>query len=290
MYNLRYHLASLVAVFLALSIGLLLGTVVAERGMITDQSNAMISDLQKRFDEITAANDELSLGVERDSAFAEDVVPLVIGGQLDGLDVVVLASSGRVDGLDTATSAITQAGAFPMVVTLDETALGLDTSIPVGLASYFEKRGIETPDPGEGLEQLVAEALVKEWQSDGSRPLTTLLMSAGVLGADSLSDTATVDAIVLMGPSSTGVDPFALACSEALTATGGTAVAAEASASEGGVAATAAAAGLPALDHLSTPQGRFTLVWLLAGRAVGYFGTGAGAEGYYPELATGEAG
>ena len=32
MYNLRYHIASLVAVFLALAVGLLLGTVVVERG------------------------------------------------------------------------------------------------------------------------------------------------------------------------------------------------------------------------------------------------------------------
>ena len=54
MYNLRYHIASLVAVFLALSVGLLLGTVVAERGMITDQTGALVADLQARFDEIQA--------------------------------------------------------------------------------------------------------------------------------------------------------------------------------------------------------------------------------------------
>lgn len=289
MYNLRYHIASLVAVFLALSIGLLLGTVVADRGMITDQSSALIGDLQRRFDEINAANEELRLGVERDSAFAEDVVPLAVAGQLEDRDVVVLVGSGRVDGVDAATLAITQAGAAPVVVTLDEAVLGLDDTVPAGLASYFEFRGVVMEDPGEALVQQVADALVAEWQTGGPQPLIEVLTSAGLLSSDSLLETATVDAIVIMGPSGSGLDPFALACSEALAASGGIAVAAESSPSGGGVAQTAAAAGIPALDHVTTPQGRFTLVWLLAGHAVGYFGSGDGAERYYPELTAVEA-
>lgn len=51
-----------------------------------------------------------------------------------------------------------------------------------------------------------------------------------------------------------------------------------------GVAATCAAAGLSAVDHVDTPQGRFSLVWILAGRAAGYFGSGSGTAGYFPPL------
>jgi hypothetical protein len=50
MYNLRYHIVSLVAVFLALTVGLVLGTVVVERGVLTKQRAALVGDLTKQYD------------------------------------------------------------------------------------------------------------------------------------------------------------------------------------------------------------------------------------------------
>src|SRR5574340_14803 len=106
MYNLRYHIASLVAVFLALSVGLILGTVVAERGMITDQATALVSDLQQRFDEISAENEQLQAGMERDRAFAEEVVPTLTAGNLQGRNVFIFVGPDGAADADVVVAAL----------------------------------------------------------------------------------------------------------------------------------------------------------------------------------------
>lgn len=50
MPDLRYHLVSLISVFLALAIGILLGTAMADRGVISDRLQAQITDVQDRFE------------------------------------------------------------------------------------------------------------------------------------------------------------------------------------------------------------------------------------------------
>lgn len=285
MYNLRYHIASLVAVFLALSVGLILGTVVAERGMITDQTSELVADLQTRFDEISAQNAELEAGLARDRAFAESAVGPLTAGQLAGRNIAIVAGTGRVDGVSTVADAVSGAGGASFTVTLMMPALGLDRAEPEGLASYFQLREIEMAEPGEALERQVAEALVSEWRAGGEQPLTQLLVNTGLISIESVTDTATVDAVVLMGSEEAGCDPFALALGRSTVAAGGVAVGAESSPAEGGCASVCAAEGLSAVDHVGVAQGRFSLVWILAGRAEGYFGSGVGAEAYFPPLA-----
>jgi len=284
MYNLRYHLASLVAVFLALAVGLILGTVVAERGMITDQTNALVADLQARFDEISATNAELQVGLERDRSFAEAAVAPLTAGQLAGSNVAVIVGTGRIDGVNAITDAVTAAGGTTFTCGLGTPALGLDRVEPEGLAGYFQLRGVEMAEPGEALERQVAEALVGEWRTGAEQPLTELLASAGLLNIESTSGTATVDAVVVMGSDEAGSDPFALEVARSMTAAGGIAVGAESAPVEGGVAAIFTGEGLSAVDHAGTPQGRVSLVWLLAGRVEGFFGSGDGAEAFYPPL------
>lgn len=51
MPDLRYHLISLISVFLALAIGILLGTAMADRGVISERLQAQITDVQNRFED-----------------------------------------------------------------------------------------------------------------------------------------------------------------------------------------------------------------------------------------------
>ena len=284
MYNLRYHIASLVAVFLALAVGLVLGTVVAERGMLTDQSAALVEDLQRQFAEMNETNNELRQDVERDQAFAEDLVPVVVAGTIASQDVMIVVSTGRVDGLSAAQEAIEQGGGVHALASIREGGLGLDSSAPDGLETYFSERGETMQSPGEELQRQVAGALVEEWASADERPLTELLVQEGLLGMESLSDTATVDAVVIMAGAEQGegADPFGLALAEAMEDAGGRAVGAESLTAQDGVARAVADEGYSAVDHVGTAQGQFSLVWILAGRAEGYYGAGPGAEAYYP--------
>ena len=284
MYNLRYHIASLAAVFLALAVGLVLGTVVAERGMLTDQSAALVEDLQQEFDEINATNAELREGLERHQSFAEDLVPVVVQDALAGQDVMIVAGTGRVDGLSAAEDSVRGAGGVSALASIREAGLGLEADAPAGLEEFFADRGETMQPPGPDLQRQVADVLVEEWAEADERPLTELLVDEGLLGVESLSETATVDAVVIMAVASEaeGCDPFALALAEAESAADGLAVGAESLSSEGGVARALADEGFSAVDHVGTAQGQFSLVWILAGRAEGYFGAGPGADAYYP--------
>lgn len=284
MYNLRYHLASLVAVFFALAVGLLLGSVVAERGMISEQTASLVGDLERRFDEINATNEQLAAGLERDRGFAQAAVRPLVSGKLSGSDVVVLVGTGRIDGVNAVHQAVTDAGGTVTTSSLLTYGLGLDTTEPNGLAGYFELRGVEMAKPGEALQRQVAEALVAEWRGGEARPLTDLLVAEGLLGEASVAGTATVDAVVIVGNGEAGCDPLALQIGQAMVAAGGASVGVDTSPVEGGTAAVCAAQGLSALDHVATPQGMVSLVWVLSGRASGYFGFGSGAVGYYPPL------
>jgi hypothetical protein len=285
MYNLRYHIASLVAVFLALSVGLILGTVVAERGMITDQTSSLVADLQARFDELQASNDALEVGLERDRSFAETAVAPLVSGQLAGKNIAVIITAEQGDAATGVAETIAAAGGTSFTVTLQRPGLGLGTEEAAGLAGLFQLHGIEIAEPGEALEQQVAERLVGEWRAGAAQPLTELLAGEELVRIESASGTATVDAVVIVGTGGAGCDSFALAVARSMSAAGGTAAGVESKEVPDGVAAACAGEGLSAVNHLATPQGKVSLVWVLAGRARGYYGSGADAEAFFPALA-----
>src|SRR5438270_2361468 len=95
MLNLRYHVISLVAVFLALGIGVIMGVTVINRGIV-DQ-------LQKRLDGVEASdrktrreNDRLSTQLRTWDRFVDQARPDLLAGQLRGVPVLLVG----VDGID----------------------------------------------------------------------------------------------------------------------------------------------------------------------------------------------
>lgn len=284
MYNLRYHIASLVAVFFALAVGLLLGTVVAERGMLDDQGVALVQGLQTRFDEISAKNEELEAGLERDRAFAADVVGPLTAEKLSGMNIAVVAPPDGADTVEAARAAIEQAGGTVITVTLGTPALGLEQAEPEGLAGFLQLLNVEIASPGEELVSQVADALSAEWRAGDARPLTELLVTNGLMAVESATGTATIDAVVVAGGEDGTCDPVARALAQRFADDEARAVGVELSLREDGVAAVCSGDGLPAVDHLAMPQGRYSFIAILAGLADGYYGTGEGADGFYPPM------
>ncbi len=102
MISFRYHLVTIVAVFLALGVGVLMGTTVVKQGLI--------SDLQHRVDNATHTSDSLrrevialSQQLRSSDAFAAAAEPLLIQGRLTGQSIVVVATDGgdpsQLDGI-----------------------------------------------------------------------------------------------------------------------------------------------------------------------------------------------
>lgn len=90
MPDLRYHVISLISVFLALAIGVLLGTAMSDREIITDQLRSEVTGIQKQLDE------QQELLVERDEEisvqqrYLEAMSEAMISDSLQGVNVALV--------------------------------------------------------------------------------------------------------------------------------------------------------------------------------------------------------
>src|SRR5262245_7389478 len=99
MFDLRYHLASLAAVFIALAVGILLG--VAISGKLSEADNAISHDrIDQLNDQLSQANARADI-IEKRSQAAQDLLeisyPTLMENRLDGKNIGVLFV-GPVDG------------------------------------------------------------------------------------------------------------------------------------------------------------------------------------------------
>ncbi|HET8681041.1 MAG TPA: copper transporter [Micromonosporaceae bacterium] len=90
MINFRYHVVSLTAVFLALAIGLVVGTA-ALNGPLADSLNDRVNGLTKQNQQLRDQVGQLQEDVTREEDFAAEAAPYMLGGTLAGRDVLVLA-------------------------------------------------------------------------------------------------------------------------------------------------------------------------------------------------------
>jgi hypothetical protein len=93
MVNLRYHIVSLIAVFLALGIGVVMGSTVIDRGVV-DALNNKVNDVDNRVRRTDAENHRLSGQVEVGHNFADQALDHVLRGRLKGVPVVTMATEG----------------------------------------------------------------------------------------------------------------------------------------------------------------------------------------------------
>ncbi len=151
MINLRYHIVSITAVFLALGIGLALGGTFLDRYTV-DQLERNISSVEARIAEIRAENERLTSSVdsarERDRALVDSAVPGLFGELLTDVPVLVVAADGVDEGsLGALQRALTASGAdFDGVLTLSD---GLALEDADEAAELAEALGADEQDADE---------------------------------------------------------------------------------------------------------------------------------------------
>lgn len=147
MFDLRYHVASLAAVFFALVIGILVGVALASHGLGNTERKRLEDDLRRaqiQNDALQARLEGLNETAAADKAFVDNTYEVVVANRLKGLRIAVLFI-GSVDG--DLRSAITRTiadagGGGPLrvqavKVPIDPTALSKRlTTRPPFLAAY----------------------------------------------------------------------------------------------------------------------------------------------------------
>jgi hypothetical protein len=117
----RFHLVSLVAVFLALGLGVLTGTTVINRGIVTQLEN-QTEGLSRNLDDVRASVDRLEREVDVWSGFGEEAMTPLLSGRLSARQVVIVTQEGMDAGaLAGVRRALEEAGA-ELVAMLSVTA------------------------------------------------------------------------------------------------------------------------------------------------------------------------
>lgn len=96
MINFRYHLASLIAVFLALAVGVVMGSTVVQRAIV-EQLRTKISEVRSDVRSEREVNKRLLGEVDRLTKYTSDSAAHAVAGKLPGQPVAVVAERG-VDG------------------------------------------------------------------------------------------------------------------------------------------------------------------------------------------------
>jgi hypothetical protein len=127
MINFRFHLVSLVAVFLAMGLGILVGSSFIDQ-KIVNRLDTEIDRVSKENDKRRAESKELAKQNSDLQDFAELTAPFVVDGRLDGQSVAIVAEPGVDRGTVKKTQTLLRgAGAdVPAVLWLDDSWL-LDT-------------------------------------------------------------------------------------------------------------------------------------------------------------------
>ncbi|WP_366924535.1 copper transporter [Metallumcola ferriviriculae] len=107
MIDFRYHITTLVAVFLALALGILVGTTMVSDQMLVQQQKQMIDSLEIDFAALREQNrtsrQEMAVfkaTTDNYSKFAHDIYPLLVSGRLQGIQAaLIVTGSGKVSDL-----------------------------------------------------------------------------------------------------------------------------------------------------------------------------------------------
>ncbi|MEO6205170.1 MAG: copper transporter [Mycobacteriales bacterium] len=113
MIDFRYHLVSVIAIFLALALGIVVGTTALNGGIVDNLKSSnkqVISDKRN----LESAVQDLRTQVTRQDDVAAAVAAKAVSGRLSGQRVVILTAPGAsTDGIDALRTLISQAGGTP---------------------------------------------------------------------------------------------------------------------------------------------------------------------------------
>lgn len=286
MFDLRYHVASLTAVFLALVIGILVGVGISGRGFVTDAErdnfNDRLAALDEQLREEELAVEDLELRQEAAQEFVESAYPVLAERRLEGENVAVLVVGSYDETLNRVREAVAAAdGALVRV-------RAVSVPIPTG---EIQSALLSDADTGEfvGEDELgdLGRELGDELVEGGETPLWDLL-TPDLVGQREGSSEVEVDAVVVIRqatPQQRETARFLAGLYRGLAGTGRPVVGVEPTRVLQSAIPTFSRAGLSTVDGVDTPMGALALILLLAGPDSGDFGIrDTAVDGVLPTL------
>jgi hypothetical protein len=163
----RYHLVSLIAVFLAVALGIVIGTTALNKPIL-DNVKTQVSALEKDKRNLEDRTQNLQSQVKSSDAFADAVAPALVKGTLTGRSVLLVVTNKDVpsDTVDQLTSLIGDAGGT-VSGTLTLQPEYSDPSTATSLKNYVTGSGLPAgvtlpavDDAGQLVGSLLAQVLM----------------------------------------------------------------------------------------------------------------------------------
>ena len=280
MFTPRYHAISLVAVFLALGIGVLLGVALGEEGIVSGVSRDLEKSLRADVNEARSRNADLRRDLGQRRGYEREVYPALVGDLLPDWRVGVVAM-GKLPGgyISAIEDAITPAGAKVENVSVIESPLPLGRI--AGALEGTNLKGVDRHnDDLERLGRRIGRGLAQG--GDLVRRLRQELFST------SRGDYKGLDGIVfvrdrdgLKGDEKSAQDAFERGLLEGMGSTEAHVVGVERMDTDPSQVGFMSGHDIPSVDDLDLPEGKTALVYALLG-ANGKFGRKPGAQRLLP--------
>ena len=153
MIDFRYHLVSLIAVFLAVALGIVIGTTQLNQPILNDIRN-QVTDLEQDKRALEDRTQELQAQVDGGEAFQDAVAPTLVGGSLAGRSVLLITTGEEVadETVEEVSSLVGEAGgSVSGVVRLrpEYTDPASETSLQSYVTGSGRPAGVQLPESGD---------------------------------------------------------------------------------------------------------------------------------------------
>ncbi|MBW3669038.1 MAG: copper transporter [Actinobacteria bacterium] len=309
MVSFRFHLVSLIGIFLALGIGIAVGATVVDQATV-DYLERQVQEVGDRAQRTNAENDRLNQELGTWQKFADEAGDELVEGRLRNVDTVVVAVQGVDRGpVEQLRQSIVAAGGRLHGTVWFTSKLRLDQPAAVSTLSELL---VVAPGPADLVRRSLVDRLATQWATGVTTPLRELeqegfveLEVAAGTNVDIANLPATARFVVVSGAGAEVANdqlavplasslarqaPLRVLAAEGETPATGTTPAARA-VFVGVLRADAeVAARLSTIDNLESFRGRIAAVFALADLGaegkVGHFGLGPRASRLVPEPAS----
>lgn len=202
MIDLRYHIATIIAIFLALAVGVLIGSTIVGDDLLVDQQKKLIDRLEEQF---AALREQEGLLIEQNEFqtnmlahyenYSQALLPALVRDRLKGMNVAVIVTGGT-DIPAGMLNALSIAGATVVskTVVLGEANLR-NADLRAELVDYYKL------DPGSDADALryqVATSVATVINNQVDPDLITFLQDKGLVKFSG-ANTIPIQAVILVG-------------------------------------------------------------------------------------------
>jgi hypothetical protein len=294
MFDLRYHVASLAAVFLALIIGILVGVGISDRGLVDTAKRSLlerrVASLQRELDRTRTESADRARERQAARTYVNETYPALMQNRLKNKQIAVVVI-GSVSGGDRILPAVrrTLDDSGGQQLRLRALKVPLDVQqVESALKGLPEAKGLRGRQNLENLGRAVGDELA----SGGETPLLDALTPALVEERTGATK-APADGIVVLrtaSPQKGATTRFLIGLYSGLAGTAAPAVGVEPTDAAYTAVPAFRQSGLSTVDDIDQPMGRLSLALLLQGAPAGQYGLKASAgNGALPPLPTASA-